>query len=54
LHGAVWVVAAGCGLRAEAAESEASPNVLTETKSGALGFDTLVMARRKPLNPTHV
>jgi len=47
-------MAAVSGFRAEASESEVSQQALTAAKSGALGFDTLVMARRKPLNPTHV
>jgi mono/diheme cytochrome c family protein len=35
-------------------EDEASRQALADAKSGALGFDTLVMVQRKPLNPTHV
>ena len=54
LLGAAWVMAAVSGFRAEASESEVSQQALTAAKSGALGFDTLVMAQRKPLNPTHV
>jgi mono/diheme cytochrome c family protein len=45
------------GLRAAvpgSASDPASRQVLTDVKSGALGFDTLVMIQRKPLNPTHV
>ncbi len=51
---AIWVMAGVCGLRAAASDSEASQKALTHAKSGALGFNTLAMVQRKPLNPTHV
>ncbi len=38
----------------EASGSEATRRALAEAKAGALGFDTLLMVQRRPLNPTHV
>ncbi len=40
--------------QSEASGSEATRRALAEAKSGALGFDTLLLVRRKPLNPSHV
>ena len=38
----------------EASHSEATRLALAAAKSGALGFDTLLVVQRKPLNPSHV
>ncbi len=38
----------------DASRSEATRQVLTEARSGRLGFDTLLMIQRCPLNPSHV
>ena len=38
----------------DASRSEATRQALAETRAGLLGFDTLLLVQRKPLNPTHV
>lgn len=38
----------------EASRSEATQRALALAKAGKLGFDALLMVRRRPLNPTHV